>query len=300
VTSFLAALQQPVIGVLLLWAGLLKVVSAGSAQAANASALPVLLRREALAAPAYRVVGGVETAVALLLLLPPASTREMAAAVALSGLFVGYLSYARRATPQRPCGCLGGHDTPLSTRTQLRAGLLCAASVLGLAGSQHWTTAVADQPALSAAVLGLEAVVLAVVSPELRWDRARRALQAALPSRGLPADCTTADVAVDTSLRQLEQSEPYHRLEHLLVPGVQDHWRDGCWRFLSYSARYDGLPATAVFAVPLIDGTDWIRAAVTEPAGETVLLTVEPRAGDASVLGADRASTVPLSHSHLA
>ena len=158
--ELIGTLQQAVLGTLLLWAGLFKTVSRGSAEAANASALPLVLRRPALATPVYRVVGGLETTVALLLLLPPAAAWEMATAAALTGLFLGYLGYSRRVAPDLPCGCLGGGHTAVSRRTLLRAALLCAASLLGLAGGGYWLTDVIRRPGAAAAVLTLQGLAL--------------------------------------------------------------------------------------------------------------------------------------------
>lgn len=272
--ELIGTLQQAVLGTLLLWAGLFKTVSRGSAEAANASALPLVLRRPALATPVYRVVGGLETTVALLLLLPPAAAWEMATAAALTGLFLGYLGYSRRVAPDLPCGCLGGGHTAVSRRTLLRAALLCAASLLGLAGGGYWLTDVIRRPGAAAAVLTLQGLALLALSPELRWDRPRRVLWALRGDGGGP-DCGAGDLPVETSVRQVQDSEPYQRLAGLLTGGVQAHWQDGCWRFLSYPARYEEAPATLVFAVPLIDGAGWVRAAVTDPDEDIVLLAVE-------------------------
>jgi hypothetical protein len=275
VIELIGSLQQPVLGALLLWAGLFKTVSRGSAEAANASALPLLLRRQALAAPVYRAVGGLETAVALLLLLPPAPAWEMATAAALTALFLGYLGYSRRVAPDHPCGCLGRGDTAVSRRTLLRAALLCAASLLGLAGGGSWPTEMAVRPGPAVAVLTLEGLALAALSPEVQWVRPRRALWALRGDGGIP-DCGAGEMPVEDSVREVEDSEPYQRLAGLLTGGVQARWQDGCWRFLSYPARYDGASATAVFAVPLVGGPGRVRATVTDADEDIVLLRAEP------------------------
>jgi hypothetical protein len=277
--ELIGSLQQAALGAVLLWAGLFKTAGRGSAEAANASALPLLLRRQTLAAPVYRAVGGLEIAVALLLLLPPAPAAELAAAAVLTAGFLGYLGYSRRIAPHLPCGCMGAGRAPVSRRALLRAALLCAASVLGLAaglaGGGFWAAELAARPLPAVAVLTLEGLAVAALSPELQWGRLRRAVWVLRAGRGGPG-CGADELPVEASVRQVEASEPYQRLAGLLTGGVQTHWQDGCWRFLSYPASYDAAPAVAVFAVPVVGAPAWVRAIITDAAKDVVLLEAPP------------------------
>jgi hypothetical protein len=113
-------------------------------------------------------------------------------AAVLTALFVVYLSYSRRVAPDRSCGCLSGAHLPVSRRALLRAALLCAAAVLGLvlglAGSGFWAAEMADRPMPAVAVLALEGLAVAALSPELRWGGLRRARWVSRAGRGGP-DC---------------------------------------------------------------------------------------------------------------
>jgi hypothetical protein len=52
-------------------------------------------------------------------------------------------------------------------------------------------------------------------------------------------------------VQQLQQSGAYRRVGNLISSDVREHWDEDEWRMVCYAARYEGRPATAVFAVPL-------------------------------------------------
>ena len=65
--------------------------------------------------------------------------------------------------------------------------------------------------------------------------------------------------------RRVLLSPAYRAVDGLLRSDIHDYWDDEDWRFLSYTARYDGRRATAVFAVPHHDSTpESIRVAVVD------------------------------------
>lgn len=168
-----AGLQLLFIGAILLWSGSLKLFLPGAGEAANRSALPLLLRGERRALVAYRTIGVAEVGVALFLLLPPAWKWEMGLAVALAVTFVAYLLYSYKVAPDRPCGCLGGSGSEgaISWRGFTRAGLLVLFGVLGLTTPDFWFEALIVGAPWSVAIIVLEAALLLVLSPELdeKW-----------------------------------------------------------------------------------------------------------------------------------
>ena len=65
--------------------------------------------------------------------------------------------------------------------------------------------------------------------------------------------------------RRVILSPAYRAVDGMLSSDIHDYWDDEDWRFVSYTARYDGRPATAVFAVPHHDSTpESVRVAVVD------------------------------------
>lgn len=81
------------------------------------------------------------------------------------------------------------------------------------------------------------------------------------------------DVPLASTIQQLLRSPAYRSVGELLRSDVLDHWDEGEWRLLIYTAVYDGRQATAVFAVPLLRyEPDAVKVAgVDEEQGETLL-----------------------------
>ncbi|HEV2784190.1 MAG TPA: MauE/DoxX family redox-associated membrane protein, partial [Actinophytocola sp.] len=197
----------------------------------------------------YRAVGSVELAVGALLLLPPVHPAEAVAAVALGAGMLGYLGYARLAAPESSCGCLGEKHSPVRPRSFARAGVLTVAAGLGVAAAGWWPALVLDRPFATVGMLGLEAALIVALSPELdtRWLHPIRRLRLRIshPLAGRPAE-----VPLASSVQQLHRSAAYRSVAELLRSDVLDTWDEGEWRILTYSARGESGPATAVFAVP--------------------------------------------------
>ncbi|MFG3708080.1 MauE/DoxX family redox-associated membrane protein [Micromonospora sp. NPDC047670] len=273
--DLIAALQPLVVGAVLICSARVKLLSRHAAAAAGRSALVRLLGQHR-ALPAYRLLGAVELTLGALLVLPPARPGEAAAATMLAAGFVAYLAYSRRAAPASSCGCLSARATPVSGRGLARAGLLLAAGALaGLAGG-GWASALAGQPVAGGAVLIAELAAVVALSPELdaAWLLPLRRLRARLthPLRG------GTGVPLLATVQQLQLSDAYRRVAPLLRSDVREHWDDGDWRFVGHAARYQGRPATAVFAVPLADREpDAVRVAVVDDAtGHTLLSLAAP------------------------
>lgn len=259
----LAAAQPLLIGLLLLWSSYGKFANADQA---TRTALPRLVG-ESRATAAYRTVGGVEALVALALLLPPVWTMEAVAAVALAAGFTGYLIYAKIVVPEASCGCVGASEKPVGYRAIGRALLLLATSATATTADTGWWSA---GPVI--AVLVLEAAVFVMLSAELDryWLLPLRRLRIRLshPLAGTATDGTP----LAATQRRLLLSPAYRAVNGLLRSDIHDYWDDEDWRYVSYTARYDGRPATAVFAVPHHDSTpESVRVAVVdETSGQTL------------------------------
>jgi len=232
------------VGGVLVWAAALKLFGRNTKRAAQRSGLSRLVGKDRAFA-AYRAVGGLELAVGALLLLPPAYPAEAWAAAVLSAGMLGYLTYIRLVSPQSSCGCLGEKHAPVRWRSFARAGVLLLAS----AGSALWGGAMLDGPLETVAVLAGGGVLIVVLSAELDWlwlvPLRRLRLRISHPLAGRPAELPLA-----ATVQQLQQSDAYRSVAGLLRSDLLDSWDEGEWRIVTYSARRDSGPATAVFAVP--------------------------------------------------
>lgn len=258
-----AAAQPLLIGLLLLWSAYGKFANA---EQAERTALPRLVG-ESRAAAAYRTVGGVEAIVALALLVPPVLTIEAVAAAVLAAGFTGYLIYAKIVVPEASCGCVGKSEKPVGQRSIGRALLLLATALAATTADTGWWSS-----GSAAAILVVEAAVFVALSAELDryWLLPLRRLRIRL-SHPLAGTATNETPLVATQ-RRLLLSPAYRAVNELLRSDIHDYWDDEDWRFVSYTARYDGRPATAVFAVPHHDSTpESVRVAVVdETSGQTL------------------------------
>jgi hypothetical protein len=246
--DWLAAAQLPLVGGVLLWAASMKLFSRAAPVAARRSALSRLVGKDRVFA-AYRLVGCVELAIGALLLLPPAYSAEAVAAVALSAGMVGYLTYARLVVPESSCGCLGEKHAPVRTRSFARAGALLLASLGAAVSVEWWGNAMLDRPFATVGMLAAEAALIVVLSPELdaRWLLPLRRWRL---RRRHPLAGRAFEVPLASTVQQLHKSDAYRAVVELLRSDLLDSWDEGEWRLLTYSARRDTGPATAVFAVP--------------------------------------------------
>jgi hypothetical protein len=262
--SEVAAAQPLLIGLLLLWSSYGKVVDRHSAEQARRTALPRLVG-ETRAAPVYRAVGVVEAVIGLALLAPPVWTVEAIAAVVLAAGFTGYLIYAKIVVPEASCGCVGSSAKPVGRRAIGRALLLLTtASAATTAGTGWWSSEVL--------FLVPEAALFVMLSAELDryWLLPLRRLRLRIthPLSGTATDA----VPLSATQRRLLLSPAYRAVNGLLRSDIRDYWDDEDWRFVSYTAKYDGRAATAVFAVPHHDSTpESVRVAVVdETSGQTL------------------------------
>ena len=245
-----ASVQPLLISVVLIWAGVVKLRGL-TPQQAKQNALSKIVGEERTSA-AWRLVGGVELAIAAGLLLPPAHPVKAGSAVLLTLGFLGYLGYARVAAPESGCGCLSARPQRISWRSFARAGLLAATALVTLvAADVWWGHAFTETPVSSGILLLGELAAFIALSVEFDryWLVPLRKLKVRLthPLAGAPQR-----VPLEHTVAQLQLSEAYRRIGASITSDVQDHWDEGDWRIVTYLLRQrDGKPATAVFAVPL-------------------------------------------------
>ncbi len=242
----LAAVQPLVIGVVLVWSSYYKLFGRDLAGRARRTAL-AKLAGESRATTSYRIVGATESAIGLALLAPPIWLPEATAATATAVGFAAYLVYAKVVVPESSCGCVGTKALPVSWRSLTRAGGLLATAILALFARTGWWTVA---PATTIAALTTELAAFVALSGELdrywllplrRWRvRVTHPL----------GDTASAEMPLAATEQQLTTSAAYTAVGGLLRSDIREHWDDGEWRFVSYTAEYDGKPATAVFSVP--------------------------------------------------
>ena len=119
------------------------------------------------------------------------------------------------------------------------------------AGGGAWTaafrrpagTASLWQAAAATVMLGAGAALVAA-SPELRPKHVR--------ARAHDVVCAHRPAPRRQTLDRLRGSKLWvDARPYLAADAPSEQWRDGCWRYLSYPANYEGEPATAVFALYL-------------------------------------------------
>jgi hypothetical protein len=272
--QLIAALQPLVVGAVLIWSARVKLFSRYAAANAGRSALAPLIG-ERRARLAYEALGGVELAIGILLVLPPALAVKAAAATALAVGFTAYLCYAHTNAPDASCGCMSSRPAPVSRRSFARAGFLVVAGLFATIVPAGWPHAFAAHPLAGGGLLATEVAIVIALSPELdsEWLLPLRRLRARLTH---PLTGGTG-VPLLSTVQQLQQSPAYRRVAAALTSDVRDHWDEREWRFVSQSARYQGRPAIAVFAVPLDRyQPEAIRVAVVDDTTGVTVFAAEP------------------------
>jgi hypothetical protein len=176
----------------------------------------------------------------------------------------------RTARPDIGCGCFGDFShSPVDWRTVARSALLSAAGLItiGLAPLQPPHTKPAAT--LLLAILVAELAVLASLSPELGE---------ALVRLGYSEPCELRIVPTERTLTALRRSKQWRRHAGLLTADVPvDVWRELCWRYLVFPARYGDRNAEIVFAVFLRQRRPLVHAAMVDATtGDAVPGTATP------------------------
>lgn len=280
----IAAIQSLVIGALFAWAGIWKVFSPRARSLAVQSALGKLLPIPWVATAAHLAVGIGEIGVAgALLAVPAARWWAIRAATVFAVGFLGYLGVAWRVAPERPCACMGGRASKISRKSLIRAASLLVMTLPGWLSTEYWGSAIVAAP-LMLVVVAAEAGVLWLLSPEFGnvGPRLRKqlALRLSRPSgRLLDPECSRVPLDWETLERRLRGTTLFHQL----VPQTgsrSDAWSEGCWRFMTFGADFQGRVATAVFAVPALFDPRAISASLVDDADGTVLRQIASLHGD--------------------
>ncbi|MBB5868145.1 hypothetical protein F4553_001524 [Allocatelliglobosispora scoriae] len=272
---WVASVQPLLIAAVLLWAGVGKLAGRQSADAARRSALAQLLGPER-AVPAYTLVGFVEVALGAALALPPAPRAEAAVAAALHVGFLAYLGYAKVAAPESSCGCLSAQRAPVRWRGFARAGLLLLAALAALTTTEFWLAAATEHPLAATVLLLAEAAAVVALSAELDgyWLVPLRRLKVRLTH---PLPTGSFEVPIASTVEQLHRSGVYRRIADLIESDVREHWDEGEWRIVCFTARYQGRVGSAVFAVPRLSYQPGaVRVAIVDEETREVLLSLNP------------------------
>ncbi len=278
--DIIAPIQQLVIGSILIWSGVWKVLIPNSVETAHRSALSVYINKKTILEILFRSLGIIELLIGLSLVLPPHFRWENVAASVLALGFVVYLVISFKVAPDKPCGCMGNRGKPISWRTLVRAGYFLLLTLIGwLFTSRFWYTSLSDHYWLAFMAL-LEVGIFMTLSSELDWIWVQilkipllRTLAFTLIGQ---VDCTSKKVSLLEIISRLNNSQVFLIYKKIIKSDLIEHWRNGCWYFLSYSVMYQGHQAVIVFSVPIKDRPNWVRAAIFNEKEDLVLLQVDP------------------------
>jgi hypothetical protein len=162
----------------------------------------------------------------------------------------------RTARPDIGCGCFGDYSTaPVSRRTLARSALLALAalSTIGLPAISQPRPADAVRLLI---ILAAELVVLGALSPELGEGLIRL---------GYSEPCELRAMSAERTLTALHRSKPWRRHSGLIISDTPtDVWRELCWRYVVFPARYSGRTTEVVFAVFLRNRRPAVHAALVD------------------------------------
>jgi hypothetical protein len=162
----------------------------------------------------------------------------------------------RTARPDVGCGCFGDFSTaPVSGRTLARSALLAVAalSIIGLPPITHPRPADAVRLLV---IMATELIVLSALSPELSEGLIRL---------GYSEPCELRAVSAERTLAALRRSKQWRRHSGLLMSDTPtDVWRELCWRYVVFPARYSDRSTEVVFAVFLQHRRPVVHAALVD------------------------------------
>jgi hypothetical protein len=148
----------------------------------------------------------------------------------------------RQSRPDVGCGCFGDFSTsPVSGQTLARSSLLAIAALatVGLSPITAPRTVAGAFGLL--AILGAEVLLIGVLSPEAGEGLIRL---------GYSEPCELRNVPAARTLAVLRRSKYWRRYARLITSEVpEDVWRELCWRYVVYPARYQDRQTEVVFAV---------------------------------------------------
>lgn len=262
--------QIPLIAVLMLGACSAKLLRALRTWSVDEGLGPTALFPMRMRGPLAMVFCAVECGLGVGLILtagrigsgPPATFIRLGAGLMFL-VATSALLELRAARPDIGCGCFGDFSTaPVSGRTLARSALLSAAAIstIGLAPISPLTPQ--SDPVRLLIIMMAELIVLAALSPELGE---------ALIKLGYSEPCELRELPAGRSLAALRRSKQWRRHAGFITADVPtDIWRELCWRYVVFPARYGDRQAEVVFAVFLHHRRPAIHTAMVDA------LTTEP------------------------
>jgi uncharacterized membrane protein YphA (DoxX/SURF4 family) len=195
---------------------------------------------------AWGVVGGLELLVGLAVLSGLATPVPEIAAVLMLAAAAALAAWGLRAAPHSGCGCFGTNSKPVSTRTPIRAGALAALALLAAVGGSSWYDAFREPWAIVAMVVA--GIAVGLLAPELDVRKSVRTLR----YQARETACKHRRIPPERTIERLRASRLWTDAQaYLAAESPLEHWREGCFRYLVYPARYEGEAASAVFALYL-------------------------------------------------
>lgn len=270
--------QSAVIGIILLWSGIWKSLSPDSGKVVQESALSTIITNQLFAVNIYRLLGVVEFVIGLLMLLPPLGWWEVLMSNVLSISFITYLFVAKKVAPTRSCGCMGRHGKAISWRTISRALYFFAlASITWMSQSTDWVKSLVVHPYLIG-VIAIELIIFVTLSTEYDWIWMR------LPNvsnwyqkLSIEISCSAIKMTLQEASQIIQESAVYCVYSPLLTSNeATDSWRDKCWYFIAYDARYQDQMVNIVFATPVTGSGNHVRAAIVDQNNKQLMLRYDP------------------------
>ncbi len=219
----------------------------------------------------------------------PATVVRSATAL-LFGTAVATLHELRGRQPDAGCGCFGDlSDTPVSWQAFVRSALLCAGAIATIGVSPLHLPASGRQAAVVLAVLAVELLVLAALSPEIGEIMVRL---------GYCEPCEVRRLPVSRTLAALRGSAYWRRYKRYLVSPDEpplDVWREGCWRYVVFQGMLASRRVEVVFAVYTKSRRAPVRAGIFDAtADRRSREAADAVAGIGGVIPAPRRAPVPL------
>jgi len=150
----------------------------------------------------------------------------------------------RASRPDVGCGCFGDFSrTPVSLRAMARSALLALAALATLTINQVQVPQTWPEGGRLIGILFAELLLIGALSPEIGEGLIRL---------GYSEPCELQVVPSQRTLSALHRSKPWRRYSQFITSDAPaDVWRELCWRYVVYPARYHDRKADLVFAVYL-------------------------------------------------
>jgi Methylamine utilisation protein MauE len=225
---------------------------------------PTALFSVRLRRPLALLMCGVECGLGLGLILtagplgagPPATCVRLGAGL-LFLVATSALIELRTEKPDAACGCFGDFSTaPVSGRTIVRSAFLALAALSTIDLRPVTAPRSGGGALLLLAILVLEIALIGALSPELGEGLIRL---------GYSEPCELRKVPAGRTLALLRRSRPWRRYSGLVIADEPaDMWRELCWRYVVYPARYEGRDSELVFAIYLRQRRPAVHAALVD------------------------------------